>query len=319
MDKKVDRAESAGFIIPYVDQKMSFWNKVSDTYGERIREVYFPITDEHIGSGRPKQPEIHLAEFLNSKILPVSVLINPVVLHRPFGEIAEHVIKKIEYYLENYSLVGLTLTNLSLAQSVKRKFPSLKLTASTLMEIYNDQQLVILGDVFDTLVPSTRILRDLDALTRLRIAFKGKIRLMVNEGCLSSCLQRTQHFFEMSNPEISYPESLCSELLAEKPWLRITGSWVLPQHMFLFNGLYDEIKLAGRVALRDPVRYMKVLDSYIHTKSLSPHEIGGGPSSVNVPMDISTDFYSYTLSCRKNCYSCSVCSGYWNEKTKAYE
>jgi hypothetical protein len=319
INKKAAIVENTRFIIPYADQKMSFWNKVSDLYGSQIREVYFPIIDEQIGSGRPKQPGIHLTEFLESKVLPVSVLINPVVLPRPVCEIEDRIIRKIEYYLENYNLLGLTLTNLSLAVSLKKRFPSLKFTASTLMEICNEQQLVMLGDVFDSLVPSTRILRDLEALTKIREAFTGQIRLMVNEACLSSCLYRTQHFFEMTIPEISYPKSLCSELLARKPWLRITGGWVLPQHLFMFEGVYDDIKLAGRIAFQDPVRYMKVLKSYINTESLSPHEIGGGPSSVNVAMDISADFYRYTLSCRKNCYSCTVCSDYWNKMTKKYE
>lgn len=307
------------FIIPYIDQSTKFWEKLSDLYREQIREVYFPINDEYIGTGRPKQPENNLTEFLESKILPVSVLINPVVLPRPVDDIAERILEKLEYYQMRYNLVGVTLTNLSLAQIIKSKFPGLKLTASTLMEIYNEQQLTMLGEVFDNLVPSNRVLRDIRTLKTLRKNFKGKIRILVNEACLSSCIYRTQHFYEMSNPEIAYPHSLCNNLLEQQPWLRLTGGWVLPQHMYLFDSLYDEIKLSGRVSLQKPERYLRVIESYIYQKSLYPHEIGGGPASINVPMNIGSDFYQYTLHCKKNCTACSVCADYWTENKGQHE
>jgi hypothetical protein len=315
----VEKVRNTTFIIPYVDQEMSFWQKLSGLYGYRISEVYFPIMNQTIGTGRPKQPEKHLTEFLESKILPVSVLINPVVLPRPVDDLAKLIIENLEYYLINYNLTGVTLTNLSLAQIIKNRFPALKLTASTLMEIYNEQQLVMLDDVFDSLVPSNRVIRDIRSLKTLRKKFRGKIRIMVNESCLSSCVYRTQHFYEMSNPGITYPESLCNNLLKGKPWLRLTGGWVLPQHLFLFNGLYDEIKLSGRVSFQRPELYLRVLKSYIYETSLSPNEIGGGPASVNIPIDIGTEFYQYTLTCKKNCSSCSVCANYWTEKAGKYE
>jgi len=307
------------FILPYIDQEMKFWEKLSGLYGDRIREVYFPIMDGKIGSGRPIQPNEHLPGFLKSKILPVSVLVNPVVLLHPVNEIADRICRKLNYYQRNFHLIGVTVANLELAQTIKRKFPDLMLTASTLMDIVNEQQLVMLGEIFNTIVPSNRILRDFRSFRALRNCFQGKIRIIVNEACLPSCVYRTQHFYEMSNPEIAIPKSLCNNLLEQKPWLRLTGGWVLPQHLFLFDGLYDEIKLAGRVSLQNPDRYLAVFDSYLKKKPLQPHEIGGGPASVNIPMDITTDFYKYTLFCLKNCTTCSVCEDYWMAKISKKE
>jgi len=181
------------------------------------------------------------------------------------------------------------------------------------MEIYNEQQLIMLDNVFDTIVPSNRILRDIRSLKKLESAFKGKIRLLVNEACLSACIYRTQHFYEMSNPKIFFPHSLCNNLLEQKPWLRLTGGWVLPQHLYLFDDIYDEIKLAGRVSLQEPERYFEVLDSYINKKQLSAYKIGGGPASIGYPIEITTEFYKYTLYCEKNCGSCSICEDYWKK------
>lgn len=307
------------FIIPYIDQDIKFWQRISELYSENVREVYFPISDKYVGSGRPRQPDFYLTEFLESRILPASILINPIVLPLPVDEISKRIIDKLEYYLADYNIVGVTLTNLTLARIIKRRFPNLKLTASTLMEIHNEQQLVMLDEVFDNLVPSTRVLRDIKTIRKLREGFKGKIRIMVNESCLSSCVYRTQHFYEMSNSEITFPESLCNKLLEKSPWLRLTGGWILPQHLYLFDGLYDEIKLSGRVSLQKPERYSRVLESYLFKKPLYPHEIGGGPASVNIPLKITADFYKYTLTCSKNCSTCSVCSDYWTENVSRDE
>jgi len=298
---------------------MSFWEKISGFHKGRIREVYFPLQDQFIGTGRPKQPGKNLTEFLESQLFPVSVLVNPVILPRPVDEIAGRILEKLEYYLTHYNLKGVTLTNLSLAKLIKSRFPGLKLTASTLMEIYNEQQLNMLDDVFDCLVPSNRVLRDLRTLKTLRKKYKGKIRILVNESCLSSCIYRTQHFYEMSNPGITYPKSLCLSLLEQKPWLRLTGGWVLPQHLLFFDGLYDEIKLSGRVAFQNKELYFRVLESYMYKKSLYPSQIGGGPASVDVPVEITSDFFQYTLMCKKNCTECSVCSDYWNANTGKHE
>jgi hypothetical protein len=319
MNKPLEKTSNKLVVIPYIDQKIGFWEKLSEEYGKNIKEVYYPVTEVKIGTGRPKQPDKHLTSFLKSGIFPLSILINPLVLPRPTEEVATNILKILEFHIKHYHLSGVTTSSVSLAQIIKNTFPNLKLTASTLMEIYSNQQLVMLGDFFDTLVPSNRILRDIKALQIIKNHFKGKIRLMVNEACLSACVYRTQHFYEMSNPEITYPRSLCNKLLEQKPWLRITGGWVLPQHLYLFDDLYDEIKLSGRVSLQKPEKYIRVLDSYIHKKDLFPHEIGGGPASVGLPIKIKTEFYQYTLSCAKNCSECTICQEYWTENAGKHE
>ena len=299
------------YIIPFVNMELKFWEKLSSLYRQNIKEVYFPYLDNQIGTGRPEQPNVNLKEFLESKILPVSILINPVVLPNKVELLVNNVLKKLELYIKNYNLVGITLVNVDLAKKIKDTFPDLSITASTLMEIYNEQQLTMLNDAFDTIVPSNRILRDIRSLKNLKSAFRGKIRLLVNEACISSCIYRTQHFYEMSNPKIFFPRSLCNDLLEQKPWLRLTGGWVLPQHLYLFDDIYDEIKLAGRVSLQEPERYFEVLGSYINKTPLQAHQIGGGPASIGYPIEINTDFYKYTLYCEKNCESCSICEDYW--------
>lgn len=307
------------FSIPYVDLPIAFWEKMALQYKSNIKDVYFPMEENVIGTGRPLQPNKFLKKFLESQVLPVSVLINPVVLQTPFEVVKDKLLKCIGKYMLVYNIKGITIANLSLAKEVKKYFPEIELTASTLMDISNEQQLVMIENVFDVLVPSSRVLRDRKKLQSLKAGFPGKIRILVNESCLSSCVYRTQHFFEMSNPEISHPCSLCNELLEQYPWLSLTGSWILPQHLVLIDGLYDELKLAGRVSLANPDRYFYVFSSYVNRTNLQPHEIGGGPASVNVPAIIDSDFYKITLECDKNCKRCFYCRDYWHKKIINHE
>jgi hypothetical protein len=229
--------------------------------------------------------------------------------------IVPKVLKTLHRLIGEYGLSGATITNLTLATRIRETFPDLPLTASCLMDIASPNQALMLNDIFDNLVPSPRIMRNLPALKKLKAAFKGKIRLLVNEGCLPGCPFRTQHFHEMGS-DFPFPRSLCTELLERHPWMRLTTGWVLPQHLHLYSGTYDEAKIGGRVTLRHADRYIEVLEAYIHRKPLPPHRLGGGPASMIADMDISELFFAATLDCQHNCHNCSFCQDYYAVASK---
>jgi radical SAM protein with 4Fe4S-binding SPASM domain len=309
-------AKTAGqdkiWVLPYIDQPSEFWRQLADTHKQSIREIYFPLPVDSLGSGRPPQPSRYLYDFLRSNLMDASVLINPLVLPEPVEKMTHSVIQTLEKLMTRYSIVGATVTNLELAVQLKTHFPELSMTASVLMDIYTPLQATMIEGVFDILVPSGRILRDLAALKALRKRFDGKIRLMVNEACLPGCPYRNQHFYEMGKGFV-HPESLCRNLLESKPWLRLTGSWVLPQHLHFYDGIFDEIKLAGRVTLQLPEQYRRVVHAYMNRQNLTPDAIGGGPASVLTPMTINDDFFFYTLSCKKGCSQCGRCEEYYRK------
>ncbi|MBI5084846.1 MAG: radical SAM protein [Acidobacteria bacterium] len=265
--------------IPYIDQPAEFWQRLAAEFPSAALEVYFPLPEEVIGSGRPVQ-------------------------------VAPRVVRELERLGGEYGIRRATVSNLLLAARIKEALPDFHLTASTLMDIADGYQLGLIDGVCDTVVPATRIMRDLAALRRLRTAFPGRIRLLVNEACLPACPYRTQHFHEMGG-RFAEPKSLCEELLEKKPWLRMTGAWVLPQHLHLFDGLYDELKLAGRATLHEPEHYREVLGAYIFRRPLTPNAIGGGPASVLQPMTIDAGFYRRTLECGRQCNKCDACAEYF--------
>jgi hypothetical protein len=298
------------WIIPYVDQPLSFWAGLFDRFGDVIKSVYLPLPGLNVGSGRPPQPTQHTTDFLNSREYPTSILINPIILQEPLEVAGPKILEQLEKALSRWLINDFTVVNLSLAAALKARFPEVPVTASTLMEIYAPNQLTYIEDI-DVVVPSTRITRNMEALTDLKRLFKGKIRLMVNEGCLPGCPFRVQHFYEMAFVDSCMPRSLCENVLRKKPWLRLTGGWILPQHLHLYDGLYDELKLTGRISLSKPRRYHLILEHYTQCKPLPPHQIGAGPAAVNLPIEISEAFFRYTLNCNKECDVCQICRNYW--------
>jgi hypothetical protein len=297
--------------IPYTDQDPSFWEELRRGYGANVSEVYFPVRGEILPSGRSPQPETRLDEFLAGSPLPKSVLLNPIVLPCPAEEIAPSVLAELGRLAAEYEIRRVTVADLNLARIIRAALPDFRITLSTLAGISTPLQLEIIGDIADAIVPDSRVLRNLRELETLRRAYAGEIRLMVNEACLPGCPFRFQHFYEMG-AGIPMPESLCQTTLAGKPWLRLTGAWVLPRHLHHYNGLYDSLKLAGRVTLRDPRKYMAVLGAYIGRKPILPCDIGGGPASVLEPIDMPDDLFAKILRCDRNCPVCGACIEYYH-------
>ncbi len=300
--------------IPYIDQPLSFWREVAARYGSAIQAVYLPLPGNLLASGRPVLRSEHLETFLRHAPLPVSVLLNPVVLPRPAASMAASIMAALKTLRDMTRLAGVTIADSVLAQRIKERMPELPLTASVLMDVARPHQAHQLAGIFETLVPASRIMRNYPALHALRQAFPGTMRLIVNEGCLPDCLMRVQHFYEMGYAE-EIPASLCEPLLDKHPWLRLTGAWTLPQHLHFFDGLTRAFKLAGRATLHDPGRYLDVLDAYINRRALTPEAIGGGPASPVTPIRISDDYYRATLHCDKHCHSCAVCREYYEQST----
>jgi hypothetical protein len=177
------------------------------------------------------------------------------------------------------------------------------------MGISTPAQVLMVQEFIDSIVLDNRLLRDLRGLQRMRRHFAGEMTLIVNEACLPGCVYRTQHFYEMGYADI-VPQSLCQQTLAEMPWLRLTGAWILPRHLH-YDGLYDSLKLAGRVTLREPARYFQVLEAYTRRQEILPRDLGGGPASLIEPLEISDEMFEKTLHCDKNCLVCTACRDYY--------
>ncbi|MBN2821636.1 MAG: hypothetical protein JXR33_00390 [Coriobacteriia bacterium] len=304
-----ERGRVMRWVLPYIDQPPEFWARVADVVAPDTASVYFPMPASPIGSGRPPLRAEHLQAFLGVDGVEKSVLLNPVVHEGPAARAFAMVKPYVRELVEEFGVAEAVVGSLGLARLLREAFPELRRAASTLLDVRTPAQVVYLEGVFDSLTPGGGVMRDLPALRELREAWPRALRLMVNEGCLPGCVYRTQHFFEMNSAD-PMPASLCAGLLEREPWLVLTGAWVLPQHLDLFEGLYDELKLDGRVTLAEPEHYLRVLSAYAHRTPLDLAEIGGGPATAPGVPPISREFYAHTLTCAKTCASCDVCREY---------
>jgi hypothetical protein len=300
------------WVIPYVDHDLSFWEEIADRFGAHVKAVYFPLPDGIIGYGRGRQPDEHLEAFLQRAPLPKSVLLNPVVLPRPVEEIAPPVLSALRRLYQDFGVESVTVANPTLARLIREECPEFRIAASVLMGIARPAQVLMVRDWVDAITPDNSLVRDLRGLRRLRDAFSGELRLIVNEACIPGCPYRVQHFYEMGYGDF-HPQSLCQRMLDEHPWLRLTGAWILPRHLVYYEGLYDSLKLAGRVTLRDRARYLAVLSAYVHREQILPRDIGGGPASVLEAIDMPDELFEATLHCDKNCHTCSICRDYYEQ------
>lgn len=300
------------WVIPYVDQDLSFWEEIADRFGAHIKEVYFPLPDGIIASGRGPQPGRYLETFLRHAPLPKAVLLNPIVLPRPVEEVAPQVLDALKRLGKDFGVKSATVANLTLARLIREALPEFTICASVLMGIARPAQVLMVQDHTDVITADNSLVRHLEGLKRLRRAFAGELRLIVNEACIPGCPYRTQHFYEMGYGDF-FPPSLCQLMLEERPWLRLTGAWILPRHLAYYDGLYDSLKLAGRVTLRDRTRYLTVLNAYVHREPILPRDIGGGPASVLGAIDITDELFEFILNCDKNCHACSVCRDFYEQ------
>ena len=304
------------WVIPYVDQDLDFWEEIHERFGDHVREVYFPLLQGQFASGRGRQPEQFLHRFLRRAPLPKAVLLNPVVLPQPAGRIADEVVSTLMRLQDDFGVRSVTVTDPTLARIIKHALPGWHVTASVLLRIATPMQAWLVQGAVDSLTVDTGLVRDLEGLRALRSAFGGELRLIVNEACLPGCIFRTQHFYEMGYGQ-EFPESLCRQMLEERPWLRLTGAWILPRHLAYYDGLYDLLKLAGRVTLRDRERYLRVLGAYVNRLPILPCEIGGGPASPLEPIEVSNEWFESTLHCDKQCYRCSICKLQYEQALRA--
>jgi hypothetical protein len=308
----------AAWVIPYVDQPLEFWASIRDRFGPDIAAVYFPMPGGRFASGRCPQPEEHLLAFLGAAPLAAEVVVNPIVLPRPVEDTAPEIVGALRWLEGEFGVRRVTVTNLALARHIKEALPGFCVAASVLMGIAGPAQALMAGGWLDAIAPDTRLVRDLAGLRRLREAYTGEIRLLVNEACLPGCPLRIQHFYEMAYGD-ARPRSLCTSILEEQPWLRLTGAWILPRHLHHYEGMYDTFKLAGRVTLRKPERYLSVLQAYVEGGAILPRDIGGGPASPPTGLDVTDEWFEYVLQCDKRCATCQVCRTAYEQFQHALE
>ena len=229
----------------------------------------------------------------------------------------------VEELRQNVALSGVTTTSPLIARFIKENFPDVLTRASVNMNIGSVCGMEYVGDLFDEFYLSRDENRNIGAIRAARAwcdEHGKKLFGLANSGCLLHCSAHTfhdnlvSHEREAMTMDNGYDFSgQCRVYLAKTEnragWIRHT-TWIRPEDVPLYEGLFDGLKLATRVHA-DPGR---VIRAYVqgHAGGSLPGLMEPDHSALFYPTVLENallpaDFGKTLLYCDKNCAACGYC------------
>jgi hypothetical protein len=305
---------------------------------DKISEVYFSFGDIPNGRGKiSDQCEIpylavkkQMEDLKRLKGIKMNLLLNgncygKYALARSFyNKLGD----TVDYLKGEIDLQSVTTTSPLIARFIKENF-SLHVRASVNMGIGSVEGMEYVQDLFDSFYLAREYNRDIKRIKAIKAWCdkhgKGLYGL-ANSGCLKNCSAHTfhdnlvAHESESAEMDNAYKfEGQCKAFLQNegnrKNWLRYM-TFIRPEDVSLYEGLFDGIKLATRVN-RDPE---KIITSYVKGS------YSGAVSALLEP-DHTALFYpeiienkkisgmERVLNCNKNCTECTLCAEIQKEAT----
>ncbi len=307
-------------------------------YAEHIAEVYFPWAD--MPSGRAplatrrgytdwaaqRDLERDLVR-LREMGIKLDLLFNAACYGgRAISEWLENQVRSVLDYLQ--AGVGgadiVTTTSPFIARTVKRYFPEIEVRASVNMRIGTIKGMQYLADVFDSYHVQREHNRDLEHLRELKAwaddAHKRLI-ILINSGCMIHCSGQSFHDNMVAHEaEIDECRNVtdwnahtCWRFLQD-PANRVSvlqNTWVRPEDLHHYEGLFDTVKLATRMHARPRT----VIDAYVNRRFrgnlLDLMEPGFGPAFAPSVIDntrFPDDWFERTSTCDRRCHACDYCA-----------
>lgn len=229
----------------------------------------------------------------------------------------------IDFIESNFGLASITTTSPLIAKFVKQNFSQLEVRASVNMEIGTTEGMDYIADLFDSFYLKREYNRNLQKITKAREwcdANGKKLYGLANSGCLNFCSTHifhdnlVSHESEIAQRDNGYQfDGQCWDYLKKieklKKWLSITN-FIRPEDVYLYEGLFDGLKLATRVN-KNPAKTVNAYCNSSHngaiTDLLEPNHSGVFYPAVIDNKGIAEDFAKTVLKCSKNCNECTYC------------
>ncbi len=308
-------------------------------YREHLHEVYFPWGDMPSGrapmatreGGTDWSAQTRLEQDLlaiRDLGLNLDLLLNA-NCHggRAISRHLENQTGSILAYLEE-KIGGVdTVTTASpfIARVVKQHFPAVEVRASVNMRLGTVQAMRAVADLFDGFYAQRDYNRDfkrLAALKRWCDHNDKKLYMLANSGCLSFCPGQTFHdnlvaheaeVDETRNVDDWNPH-VCRRLFRDrKNWPAILqATWVRPEDLHLYEGLFPVVKLATRMHSRPRLVVHAYVNRCHYGNLLDLFEPGYGPDFAPFILDnrrFPEDWAERINACRGDCDLCDYCEG----------
>lgn len=327
---------AVGYQLPGEDDEPMV--EIIADYAEHIAEVYFPWAD--LPSGRAplasrrgytdwtaqRELERDLVR-LRELGMRLDLLFNAACYGgRAISEWLENQVRSVLEYME--AGVGgadiVTTTSPFVARTVKRYFPEVEVRASVNMRIGTIKGMQYLADVFDSYHVQREHNRDLPYLRELKAwadAAGKRLIMLANSGCMIHCSGQSFHDNMVAHEaEIDECRNVtewnahtCWRLLQD-PANRVCvlqNTWVRPEDLHHYEGLFDVVKLATRMHARPRA----VIDAYVNRRFrgnlLDLMEPGFGPAFAPSVIDntrFPEDWFERTSTCDRRCHACAYCA-----------
>ncbi|MBR4086954.1 MAG: U32 family peptidase [Clostridia bacterium] len=165
----------------------------------------------------------------------------------------------IDSLSHTYGLASVTTTSPLIARFIKDNFPNLEVRASVNMSIGTVEGMDYAKDLFDSFYLKRELNRDFAAIRALKEwcdAEGKKLYGLANSGCLNHCSAHVfhdnlvAHEQEIAQMDNGYAfEGLCRLHLKQRPKSILErSSFIRPEEIPLYEGLFEAVKLATRVS-----------------------------------------------------------------------
>jgi len=229
-------------------------------------------------------------------------------------------------WLVEVGAAGVVATNPSVIEMVKRRYPELRVTVSSIVNIDSvDKALFYQQLGVDTIYLPEYLGREFRLLRALRKKVKCELVLLVNLGCLVHCPLRDYHANFVSHSSecldrgcyFDYSLAKCTQIKSQSPVELMKAPWIRPEDLCRYEAIgFTHFKLAGRekgsewilraVAAYTAREYRGPLnDLIIGFDGIEP--FGKFPVSLdNTRLNGFIDFFQ-KKDCRQGCDRCDHC------------
>ncbi len=268
---------------------------------EKIKEVYFSWADYPNGRNSqlrqkgltPEEAQISQQEDLlrlSKAGISLNLLFNAMCYGKDsqsrafFGGIGD----TIDTLQNAYGISSVTTTSPLIARFIKENFKCLEVRASVNMSIGTVEGMDYVKHLFDSFYLKRELNRDFAAIRKLKAwcdAEGKKLYGLANSGCLNYCSAHVfhdnlvAHEQEIAQMDNGYSfEGLCRVHLKQRPESILErSSFIRPEDICLYEGLFEAVKLATRVSPM-PLRILKayINEGYVGslTDLLEPNHSG---------------------------------------------
>lgn len=327
---------AVGYQLAEADEE-PFVHVVRD-YADRIAEVYFPWADMPSGraalltrrghtdwSGQ-RRLERDLLAFREMG-LKLNVLFNAACYGR--HAVSEHLANQVISVLEHLDEVAggvdvVTTTSPAVARTVKRHFAGVPVRASVNMRIGTVRGMEYVAGLFDSFCVQREYNRDLTHLNDLKAwaDANGKgLTMLANSGCLADCSGQTFHDnmvaheadIDEAAPMPHFTPHVCANWFADRShWPTIlANTWVRPEDLHHYEGLFDVVKLATRQHARPRM----VIDAYARGRHrgnlldlLEPSHAHLLAPCIIDNQRFPPDWFDRCSDCTRRCRTCNYCA-----------